>query len=343
LKKNNILIFGAGSIGAHHIFAAKQLKCNVKFTDINITQVEYLKNTMYPSRYKQWDKTIQYIPYKDIFLLKDKFDLIVLGIPPKHHIDLLKRCIKNLNFKKILVEKPLCVFNQNFNALKKINKKNKIFCGFNHSISKSILTLIKHLQSKKIGKVETIEINWKEDFDYVLKAHPWLKNIKQSYLSDLKSGGGGCQEYSHAIHLAVTLKKVLFVKNKFELSKNINFKSKKNIFYDYKSTIKLTNDHCKITVNIDTISKNVDKSILITGSKGKILWKRELDKGFEKIEINSNKNKTFAYYKIKRKDDFINEHIILYKMKKNNNMLKNLNLDSSIETMNIIKKLFKNV
>jgi D-arabinose 1-dehydrogenase-like Zn-dependent alcohol dehydrogenase len=39
-----ILIFGAGSIGAHHIYAGRSLGCDVYFTDINSEQVAYLKN-----------------------------------------------------------------------------------------------------------------------------------------------------------------------------------------------------------------------------------------------------------------------------------------------------------
>ena len=42
LKK--ILIFGAGSIGAHHINAGRSLGCDVYFTDINFEQAIYLKN-----------------------------------------------------------------------------------------------------------------------------------------------------------------------------------------------------------------------------------------------------------------------------------------------------------
>ena len=39
----NILIFGAGSVGAHHAYAASFLKANVTITDINKNQLLYLK------------------------------------------------------------------------------------------------------------------------------------------------------------------------------------------------------------------------------------------------------------------------------------------------------------
>lgn len=343
-KKKNILVFGAGSIGAHHIYAARKINCNVEFTDINPLQVDYLKKKLYPSRYKKWDDKVQYVSYKKIFSLKKKFDLIVLGVPPEHHIKLLINCIDNLRFKKILIEKPLCVFNQNFINLKKIKNKNKIYCGFNHSISKSFFKLSEIIKSKKIGKITKIEINWKEDFNYVLKAHPWINSLKESYLSNINLGGGGCHEYSHAIHLGIILKKIIFNNLKFRLSKKIKFKKIKNNFYDFKSDIILKNKNNMIKINIDTISKKIDKSITIFGNQGKLFWLRDMTNNQEKITLHdkNGKIKKSIKFKVYRKDDFINEHKNFY-IKKNSRLIKNLNLDNSIETMVLISKLFKNV
>ena len=97
----NILIFGAGSVGAHHANAAISLKANVTITDINKRQLIYLKKNLYPSRYGKWNKKINIINYKDVFKIKNKFDLIVLGISPLHHLSALKLCIKKLKFNDL--------------------------------------------------------------------------------------------------------------------------------------------------------------------------------------------------------------------------------------------------
>ncbi len=338
LKK--ILIFGAGSIGAHHINAGRSLGCDVYFTDINFEQAIYLKNNLYPSRYKKWDKKIKFVPYNEVTKLKDYFNLVVLGVPPQYHLSLLKFCFKHLKFKKILVEKPLSVFNQDFKSLNKINNKNKIFCGFNHSVSKSILKLFSLIKKNKIGNINSVVINWKEDFNYILKAHPWIKNLKDSYLSTLKKGGGGIQEYSHAIHLAVLFKNIMF-KDKFSIEKNILINKRKNEFYDFKSDIIFKNKGKKISTYIDTISKKVKKNIQINGSKGSIFWLRELEKKKETIFIYNSKNKKINF-KINRRDDFINEHKNLY-INENKKIMKNLNLKNSIKTMVCINKLLNNV
>ena len=80
-----VLIFGAGSVGAHHINASRSLGNNVQFTDVNNYQVNYLKKNLYPLRYKKWDKKIEFIDYRDVFSSRKMYDLIVLGVPPIFH------------------------------------------------------------------------------------------------------------------------------------------------------------------------------------------------------------------------------------------------------------------
>ena len=79
MVKKNILIFGAGFIEAHHANAARHLNCNVTICDINVTKFEYMKEYLYPSRYKM-DRAINFIPLKDIFRTKNKYDLIILEL-----------------------------------------------------------------------------------------------------------------------------------------------------------------------------------------------------------------------------------------------------------------------
>ena len=140
-----VLIFGSGSIGNHMAFACRKIGMDVFITDISSKALNRMKNKIYPMRYKKWDKKINILKYKDVYKIKEKFHLVVLGISPFYHQAELIKCIKRLKFKRILVEKPLFVAGQ---KIKKelINKhKKKIFCGFNHEVSKSILYLKKYV------------------------------------------------------------------------------------------------------------------------------------------------------------------------------------------------------
>ncbi len=335
-----VLIFGAGSVGAHHINASRSLGNNVQFTDVNNYQVNYLKKNLYPLRYKKWDKKIEFVDYRDVFSSRKMYDLIVLGVPPIFHKNLLIECIKKLRFKKILVEKPLFVFNQKFFDPKKL-LRNKIFCGFNHSVSKSFVKFLNILEKENFGKIREININWKEDFAFILKAHPWIKNLNKSYLSNLNIGGGGIHEYSHAVHLFYLLRSKLLKKKKFLTKKKIEFKTLQKSKYDSRLFLSQYDKKKKISLNIDTISNPPIKSIEVIFDNKKILWERIANLNLEKISFSGKRRKPVAF-KIKRADDFTNEHKVL--LGANNNKVKSLiNYDNSFKTMKLIKSILRNV
>ncbi len=338
-SNKNVLIFGAGSIGTHHAHAARSCACNVTISDINQTQFNYMREELYPERYKKWDNKIIFIPYEDIFHISNKFDLIILGVPPQHHLSLLKKCLKYLEFDKIMTEKPLCVYNQDFTFIKKSKHKKKLYCGFNHSLSDSIIFLKELIIKGQIGKINKIEINWREDFELILKAHPWIESLSHSYLSNLNEGGGGCHEYSHAIHLGIIFRDIIF-SEKFKLSSKIEYINNKNNNYDAIAQLSFKNKNSSIDINIDTISNPPQKNIKLIGEKGIITWERKIEKNLEKIKI-IKKNTTYYDFKITRPDDFINQMKYLLLNNKNNGKIADIRIESAIEVMSILKKIFK--
>ena len=82
--------------------------------------------------------------------------------------------IKNYNIKNILIEKPLCSFKQNENLFLKYPKNLKVFCGYNHSVSKSFNYFVKKIQNKKFN---FIKVNWNESWHGILAAHFWMKKM----------------------------------------------------------------------------------------------------------------------------------------------------------------------
>jgi predicted dehydrogenase len=342
--KKKILIFGCGSVGAHHANAARKLNSDVFITDINSEQLVYLKNKLYPNRYGKWDKKITTVDYKEIFKDKKKYDLIVLGVNPINHLKLLKKCIKYLNFKRILVEKPLFTFNQKIDKKYFSKYKKKIFCGFNHELSNSILFVKKFLKKKKT--LNHINIYWKESFKYLLKAHPWIKSLKETYLSDIKYGGGVLHEFSHAVHLTKSLKNLLKFPNEFKFSSKILYKRvNKNRKYDYLSKIFFKSENLKISTFVDGISMSPQKKIVINSDNEKLVWKRISNKNLEQIKIYK-KGKLYInkIYSITRPQDFITQMKLLLSNKKND--IKNIecnNFENSLKTTELIKKCIKNL
>lgn len=339
----NILIFGAGSVGAHHAHAASYLRANVSITDINKNQLLYLKKNLYPSRYGKWNKKINIISYNNIFKIKYRIDLIVLGISPSNHMRVLKECIKKLKFNKILVEKPLFVFNQKINMKTFKKFENKIYCGFNHEISKSILFVKKYIKSK--NNIQKIKIKWAESFKYLLKAHPWVKKIEDTYLSNIYKGGGVLHEFSHAVHLTNSLKNLITRKKNLKLKSEIVFKKNKNKRkYDILSKILLKNENFEIETYVDGISIPPEKKISIYSNNEELVWERLANKNIEKITIFRNgRKKLNKIFKISRPQDFITQtKALISNKKKNMNDVKCNNFKNSLATTLLIKKCIKN-
>lgn len=341
-KKLKVLIFGSGSIGTHHANAAVSLNCEVFITDKKDTQLINMRENIYPGRYGKWNKKINIISYNQVFFLKHYFDIIIIGVPPKNHLSLIKLCKKNLKFKKILVEKPLCVYNENYNFLKKKDFKDKVFCGYNHSISKSFLHFVKSLENvlKKNKSNVKIDIEWKESFDLILKAHPWIDSLNQSYLSNLKIGGGVSHEYSHAIHLFIILKELLFKNNTINFKKKIQFKKAGKFKYDNFVHLSYFDNSKELNLTINSKNNPAIKKISVdVGGRKFLNWHRLLEKQREIYSVNFpiKKNKIFL---ITRRKDFINELELLLKKNKKS-IIKYLNLDYAIKVNLLLKKMFK--
>lgn len=343
---NTILIFGAGSIGNHMAFAARKLKSDVYLTDINPLALKRMKKEIYPNRYKNWDKKIRFIDFKKVFNQKINFDLIIVGTPPNTHIKLFKKCFKKLIFKKILIEKPLCVYNENnFKDLNKLLKKKMIFCGYNHSISNAY-HYFSNLIDKKFKNIEYLDVNWNEGWQGILKAHFWIKNEFQSYLGNIKDGGGALHEHSHGLHLFQLIldKFKLKIKN-FKKNVIINFKKKGEKKYDNYTHMTLSKPNQILKYTTDLISYPAEKKILI--KKGCYKATLEFNHKYNTDNVSffkNNKLLTSKNFKKTRSSEFEGElkHILkIQNVKKFSNS--NINVITGIKTIKLIKSILKNV
>ena len=132
-------------------------------------------------------------------------------------------------------------------------------------------------------------------------------------------------------------------KNKIQINQSIVYKKKKNLYYDSVAQITFKDKLRSINLNIDTVSNPCQKNIKLFGDKGTIFWERKIEKNYEKIEIRKSKNLDYKFFKLTRRDDFINQIRSLLFKKKGYNNLSNIKLGSAVEVMNILKKIFKHV
>ena len=196
----HIKIYGAGSIGNHLAHAASSLNWMVDVYDVDKEALGRMKNDIFPNRYGQWNDNIRLFTSAE--LQKIYYDYIFIGTPPDVHMKLLLEAI-NENPKAILVEKPLCVpSNIEIETLSKIENTNiPIFVGYDHVVSKASETITKLLLNNEIGNILTIDVEFRENWKGIFRAHPWLSGPSDTYLGFWERGGGASGEHSHALNL----------------------------------------------------------------------------------------------------------------------------------------------
>ncbi len=334
-----ILIFGAGSIGNHMTYASRRLNYQVSVTDVNKKALIRMKNKIYKTRYGRWDKKIQLIDYKDIFNQKKKYDLLIIGTPPQTHKELFKKISKEFLADKILIEKPLCTYNQSFNSF--VNKKNYVFCGYNHSISPSFKFFLEKIKKNK-RYINFINVSWQEGFKGILNAHFWMKDEFDSYLGNLHKGGGALHEHSHGLHLSVIILKCLDSFKNIKISSTNVFKTKNNLKYDKFSNTIFRSKRIILNYTTDLLTEPANKSIILSGNNFFAKWVCGFKKGKDFVEIKTKDKLLTKFFNKSRSSEFENEliHINNINTKKNYEN-SHLSIKHSVDVVKMIKRILK--
>lgn len=204
-----VKIIGAGSIGNHLAQASRRMGWDVTIVDVDEKALLRTKNELYPVRYGAWDNAITLATPDKV--KKGDFDIIMIGTPPQVRMKLALEALKE-GPKILQLEKPLTMpFDpalRAFTKAYKAQKKTAVVLGYDHAIGKSIARVSELLKEKAIGEVLTLDVEFREHWQGIFKAHPWLKGPEDTYLGFWKKGGGASGEHSHALHLFQYLAKV---------------------------------------------------------------------------------------------------------------------------------------
>jgi len=196
-----IKIFGAGSIGNHLAHAARRLGWNVTVCDVSTTALERMKTSIYPGRYGAWDPSIKLESVDRA--PRGGFDLICIGTPPDVHVPVALQALEEAP-RAILIEKPLCAPGlEDAEELRRSAGKSgtQVFVGYDHVVGAAARTAEALLRSGVVGDIRTIDVEFREHWQGIFRAHPWLAGPHDSYLGYWRRGGGASGEHSHALNL----------------------------------------------------------------------------------------------------------------------------------------------
>jgi len=195
----NVKIHGAGSIGNHLANASRRIGWSVTMCDLDPAALQRTREQIYPARYGEWDDAIQLSTSAEA--PQGGFDLIFIGTPPDSHMQLATQAIAERP-QAVLIETPLCTPDlEKTDELVTLAREAgvKVFVGYNHVVS-AVVSRAEQL-IPQLGPVETLDVEFREHWGGIFKAHPWLDGPQDSYLGFWRKGGGASGEHSHAINL----------------------------------------------------------------------------------------------------------------------------------------------
>ncbi|MBI2055011.1 MAG: Gfo/Idh/MocA family oxidoreductase [Candidatus Sungbacteria bacterium] len=269
-----IKIIGAGSIGNHLAQASRRMGWDVVVVDKDSEALRRMKEDIYPKRYGAWDETIQ-------LFTSDKeprggFDIIAIGTPPDARMKLALAALRE-EPKILQLEKPLCPPTldglQEFLDAAAKQPETVVIVGYDHAVAESIGEVVSILTEKKIGEVETLDVEFREHWGGIFAAHPWLSGPQDSYLGFWKRGGGAGGEHSHALHLWQFLAGKAGIGAWKKMGVSMEIKTDGGTEYDSVSAFLVNTDKGKVgRIVQDVVTKPVRKWMRAQGSNGFVEW-----------------------------------------------------------------------
>lgn len=341
-----VKIYGAGSIGNHLAQASRRHGWEVCVVDPDKEALRRMKEEIYPARYGAWDEAIKlFDPASEP---KGGFDVICVGTPPhvrmKVALEALKEKPKVLHLEKPLAgleDAPLREFLRVYNS----QKDTIAVVGYDHAVARSIQRVEELLSDRIIGEPLTLDVEFREHWQGIFKAHPWLSGPQDTYLGYSQRGGGAGGEHSHALHLFQHLSKKAGLGTPASVSGALQVVKHDKGEYDSLALFTIRTDKGVLgRVIQDVITHPTRKWARIQGDGGFIEW---LCNGHPTGDLvrfaGNNGHIQEEIFEKKRPDDFYQEiihidHILSGKVQKDDSPIA---LSTGLLTLSILETAWK--
>ena len=329
----NVKILGAGSIGNHLAHASRTLGWQVTLCDVDRAALDRTRLEIYPARYGQWDESIQLRRVADA--PKGTFDLIVIGTPPDSHMDLAVAAMEEKP-KALLVEKPLCTpALERTEELKELTRRAGIpvFVGYDHVVG---AVAAKTLElARRLGPIETLDVEFREHWGGIFRAHPWLSGPQDSYLGFWRRGGGASGEHSHAANLWQYLARNLGAGRVTEVMASLEYVRAAAVDYDKLCLLNLRTEGGLVgRVVQDVVTRPARKWGRVQGENGFVEFKVGSEDAV-RWEVDGGSQQEWRIQKT-RPDDFIAELKHIAAVLEGEQSSSGLSLEYGLETMLVV-------
>lgn len=300
-----VKIFGAGSIGNHLSNAARSKGWDVTVCDIDNAALERTRNEIYPARYGAFDEAIKLMHCDDA--PKGGFDYIFIGTPPDSHIPLALEAVKEKP-KAILVEKPFATPDlKGCQELYDQCKANGIECfvGYDHAVAPSASRFAD--LAGNVEDVKTLDVFFREHWQGIFNAHPWLDGPADTYLGYWTKGGGALGEHSHALNLWQYIAKVVGAGKITEVSATMDYVKDGQAEFDRLALLNVKTENGLVgSVVQDVVTKPTLKAMRLQGVDEALEWQCVPSPYCDKLRVIGEQIKEETFEKT-RPDDFITE------------------------------------
>jgi predicted dehydrogenase len=304
-----VKIFGAGSIGNHLAHASRQLGWNVIVCDVDPRGLARMRQEIYPGRYGAWDPEITLCTNAEA--PTGGFDLVCIGTPPEHHLPLALQALAE-EPRAILVEKPLCppsleLVDEMIETAER--SRAKVFVGYDHVVGKAARLAEQLVRAGTVGRIQTIDVEFREHWQGIFQAHPWLSGPEDSYLGYWSRGGGASGEHSHALNLWQHFAHVVDAGRVAEVSALLSYVRRGRADYDELCLLTLrTTAGLGGRVVQDVITRPPRKRARLQGTEGALEWVNgHGPQGDAVIHLLPDGREEVHLVPKRRPDDFIEE------------------------------------
>ncbi|NUN47774.1 MAG: hypothetical protein HUU15_02965 [Candidatus Brocadiae bacterium] len=264
-------VLGAGLSGCALTAAARALGWDVVMADASEEALKRAQKEIFPNRHGRWDTAVQ----TEVSAAGPRggFDVILVAVEPALAVAAGIEALGEKPKALVLGSPPCPPSLERADELAKAAAAAGIpgYCMFEHPVSRGVELLQEMVSARQIGEVQSIEVEWRDHWDGILKGMPWHSRVSDAVLGNWERGGGAAGEHAQAVHLWTVLAAALGKGRVAEVGAMVSYAQDGEAMYDERFDALLRTDSgFSGRVVCDLLTKPARKRARVHGADGMI-------------------------------------------------------------------------